>query len=108
MKSAINIPPRDIILDELEACQPGDYKPFPPSGTKILWLNPDHHPISLAEFEGVMGEITAIKLLNNSIRIDDNIATKLETLFGVNKYFWLNLQRLYDERNHPQVRREKP
>lgn len=95
-KPAISIPPSEIILSELEARLPGAYKPFPRSGTKILWLSSKHRIIRLSELEDRLGDERVIRLLANEIPIDDEIATVLEDLLQIDKQFWLNIQHNYD------------
>ena len=70
---------------------------IPPEGT-IKGLLEDRN-ISFASFvlQSGLSHQEAKRLLNGSLRINNNIALVLEKVFGVDHNFWLNLENIYKE-----------
>lgn len=67
-----------------------------PPGATIEELLPDSG-MSLKEFAArmEMPEKRCVKLLNGDIRLTDNIAKRLESVFGLPTSFWCNLEAIY-------------
>ncbi len=60
----------------------------------------EDHGITLAELSDKMAlpEKTVVRLLRGDIRLTQDIANKLESVFDITAQFWLNLEKLYREK----------